>query len=72
MKKYLIVWLLAGPFSAVAQILPTSPAADDKSKTDAVMPAAVKKWTCTAEGLAEFRYDGSDWAHIRLAGSRKT
>ena len=67
MKKYLIVWLLAGSFGAVAQIVPTSPAADDKSKTDAAMPAAAKKWTCTAEGLAEFRYDGSGWAHIRLA-----
>lgn len=55
--------------TAVAQTASSS-AAVEVTKTEAVTaPTApiVKKWTCTAEGLAEFSYDGSGWARIRLS-----
>ncbi len=59
--------------AAMAQTASPSPspsAAAEVTKTEAVTaPTApiVKKWTCTAEGLAEFSYDGSGWARIRLS-----
>ncbi len=28
--------------------------------------AADETWTCKAEGIREFRYDGSGWAYIHL------
>lgn len=55
--------------AAMAQTASPSAAAE-VTKTEAVTaPTApiVKKWTCTAEGLAEFSYDGSGWARIRLS-----
>ena len=30
--------------------------------------AADETWTCKADGLREFRYDGSGWAYIHLNG----
>ena len=67
MKILLASILLAGSFTAFAQSVPTSPAADVKPAAEVAAQPSAKKWTCTAEGLAEFRYDGSDWARIRLA-----
>ena len=67
MKTLLIPFLLVGSFGAVAQSASTSPVVDSKPKEEVAAPPVVKKWTCTAQGLAEFRYDGSDWARIRLA-----
>lgn len=67
MRTLLAPLLLAASSGVTAQSVPTSSAADDKPTTQVAAPAAIKKWTCTAEGLAEFRYDGSNWASIRLA-----
>jgi hypothetical protein len=62
----LSAFLLINP-SAIAQTAATSSAAPDAVKTETVTTPAVKKWTCVAEGLAEFSYDGSGWARIRLS-----
>ena len=67
MKIFLIPFVLAGSFCAFAQGVPLNFGADSKPAAEAAAPPASKKWICTAEGLAEFRYDGSDWARIRLA-----
>lgn len=40
--------------------------AQDASKKDEA-PAVEKKWVCTADGLASFRYSGGDWAYIHLS-----
>ena len=65
MRTPFITFLAAGSFAAFAQNVPSRPA-DDKPAAEIATDPATKKWTCTAEGLAEFRYDGSDWARIRL------
>ena len=59
--------LLVGVTSVEAQSAISSASTQASSPTAAVTAPAAKKWTCTAEGLAEFRYDGSGWAFIRLS-----
>ncbi len=59
--------LLVAVTSVEAQSPIPSTSAQASSPTAAVTAPVVKKWTCTAEGLAEFRYDGSGWAFIRLS-----
>lgn len=59
--------LLVGVTSVMAQSPIPSTSAQASSPTAAVTAPVAKKWICTAEGLAEFRYDGSGWAFIRLS-----
>ncbi len=67
MKTIFSVSLLLACLGAIAQNAPGAPAAEEKPKADVAIAPVAKKWTCTAETLAEFRYDGGDWARIRLA-----
>lgn len=56
--------LMAQP---VAPVATSSAAGNEATSTSAITTGTAKKWTCTADGLAEFRYDGSGWAFIRLS-----
>ncbi len=59
--------LLMVATSVEAQSAIPSASTQASSPTAAVTAPVAKKWTCSAEGLAEFRYDGSGWAFIRLS-----
>lgn len=63
LPSILIATILAASPAAMAQSTATS----TSTPTTALAAPAAKIWTCTAEGLAEFRYDGSGWAFIRLS-----
>ncbi len=67
MKTILTLSLLLASFAISAQSATPSPVVEDKPKAETLTAPITKKWTCTAEGLVEFRYDGGDWARIRLA-----
>jgi hypothetical protein len=65
LPSMLFATILATSTAVTAQSAAPSTAISTATPTTAA-PAA-KKWICTAEGLAEFRYDGSSWAFIRLS-----
>ena len=67
MKQLLPILFLQVSLAASAQSVVPTAVGEDKPKAEVAAPQTAKTWTCTAEGLAEFRYDGSDWARIRLA-----
>ncbi len=51
--------------TAMAQSANPGAAANETTPTGVVTAPTAKKWTCTADSLADFRYDGSGWAYIR-------
>ena len=55
----------AGPATTSTDSTPAAPDAA-KPKGEVVPAQTPKKWVCEADGLAEFRYSGEDWAYIRL------
>ena len=67
MKIFFVAILSFGAFAVNAQTNIPNSMVEDKAKVETVVLPSPKKWTCVAEGLAEFRYDGSNWASIRLA-----
>jgi hypothetical protein len=67
LKPALVAASLAASTVLMAQTTAPSTAANDTTATSAVTAPVIKKWTCAADGLAEFRYDGSGWAFIRLS-----